>query len=39
MTWFIYEMLKGNRQLDYTLLKQANKNELIEAIIEFITSK
>lgn len=38
MKWLIYEMLKGNRELDSQVLAKATMQELQEAIIEYAMS-
>lgn len=38
--WGIYEMLKGNRKLDFEfLLKKARKKDLVNAIIWYVSRK
>jgi hypothetical protein len=38
MKWQIYEMLKGNRELDTQILEKATTQEMQEAIIEYAMS-
>lgn len=39
MKWQIYEMLTGNHKIDFAVLRRARKNDLINAIIEYIMQK